>query len=123
VYEGRIYPEHCLSSKSKTYHGDQWVRGELLVLGSGQITHFVDGEEVLEYVLPQMGGGAIDHHDPKLLRPGELLSGGHIALQAESHPIDYRKVELLNLVGCMDQKALNYKSYYVKSDTAACRYQ
>jgi len=122
VYEGRIYPEHCLSSKSRTYHGDQWVTGELLVLGSGQITHYVDGEEVLEYALPQIGGGAIDHFDPKVFRAGELLDSGYIALQAESHPIDYRKVEILNLVGCMDSKATNYKSYYVKSDPATCRY-
>jgi hypothetical protein len=122
VYEGRIYPEHCLSSKSKTYHGDQWVQGELLVLGSGQITHYVNGEEVLEYALPQIGGGQIDHYDQKLFQPGKLLDSGYIALQAESHPIDYRKVELLNLEGCMDKKALNYKSYFVKSNPNTCRY-
>jgi hypothetical protein len=122
VYEGRIYPEHCLSSKSKTYHGDQWVQGELLVLGSGQITHYVNGEEVLEYALPQIGGGQIDHYDQKLFQPGKLLDNGYIALQAESHPIDYRKVELLNLEGCMDKKALNYKSYFVRSNPNTCRY-
>lgn len=122
VYEGRIYPEHCLSSKSKTYHGDQWVRTEMLVLGAGQITHYVDGEEVLEYALPQIGGGAVDNFDTKLFRPGELIEGGYIALQSESHPIEFRKVELLNLVGCMDNKAANYKRYYVKSDPASCRY-
>src|SRR5690606_5339306 len=69
VYEGQIYPGHCLNSTSKTYHGDQWVRVELLVLGAAQITHYVDGEEVLEYALPQIGGGAIDNYDPKLFRP------------------------------------------------------
>lgn len=122
VYEGRIYPEHCLSSKSKTYHGDQWVRGEMLVLGAGQITHYVDGEEVLEYALPQIGGGAVDNFDPKVFRAGQLLESGYIALQSESHPIEFRKVELLNLVGCMDSKATNYKRYYVKSDPSACRY-
>jgi hypothetical protein len=31
-------------------------------------------------------------------------------------------VELLNLVGCMDQKARNYKSYFEKDDRASCRY-
>jgi hypothetical protein len=31
-------------------------------------------------------------------------------------------VELLNLVGCTDRKAKNYKSYYERSDPAACRY-
>lgn len=123
VYEGSIYPDHCLNSKSKTYHGDQWVTGELRVLGSGQITHFVDGEEVLEYALPQMGGGAVDHFDPKQFRAGELMDGGYLALQSESHPIEFRKVELLNLEGCMDSEASNYKRYYVKSNAAACRFE
>ncbi len=123
VLDGRLYPDHCLNSKSKTYHGDQWVRGELLVLGSGQVTHYVDGEEVLEYALPQMGGGAVDNFDPKQFRAGELMDGGYIALQSESHPIEFRKVELLNLEGCMDDKASNYKRYYVKSNPKACRYE
>ena len=51
------------------------------------------------------------------------LSSGYIALQAESHPIRFRKVELLNLEGCMDKTALNYKSYYVKADNSKCRYK
>lgn len=122
VFDGSIYPEHCLSSTSKTYPGDQWVTVELLVLGAGQITHFVEGEEVLEYALPQIGGAQIDHYDPKLFVAGKLLDRGYIALQAESHPIDYRKVELLNLEGCMDKTAANYKSYYVKSAPDTCRY-
>ena len=46
---------------------------------------------------------------------GQLIEGGYISLQSESHPIDFRKVELLNLAGCMDKGASNYKSYYVKS--------
>jgi hypothetical protein len=121
VFEGRIYPEHCLSSNSQTYHGDRWVRGEMLVLGAGPITHYVDGEKVLEYAVPQIGGGQIDNVDPKLMRAGELLESGYIALQAESHPLEFRKVELLNLVGCMDRKASNYKSYYVKSDPKSCK--
>ncbi len=123
VFDGRIHPDHCLNSTSKTYHGDQWVRAELLVLGSAQITHYVDGEEVLEYALPQMGGGAVDNFAPVQFRSGELMDGGYIALQSESHPVEFRKVELLNLEGCMDSTAVNYKRYYVKSNPAACRYE
>jgi hypothetical protein len=33
-----------------------------------------------------------------------------------------RKVELLNLAGCMDPKASNYKSYYRHAVPSACRY-
>lgn len=123
VYEGRIYPEHCLTSTSQTHDGNQWVRVELLVLGGAQITHYVDGQKVLEYALPQIGGGAVDNFDSKQFRAGELLESGYIALQSESHPIDFRKVELLNLVGCMDPQATNYRRYFVKSDPASCRYE
>ncbi len=52
-----------------------------------------------------------------------MLTGGSISLQAESHPVEFRKVELLNLVGCRDRKARNYKSYFEKDDPASCRYK
>jgi hypothetical protein len=122
VYRGSIYPEHCLSSASKTFDGDQWVRAEMLVLGSGQITHFVNGEEVLEYALPQFGGGGVSASDPTAKLDGKLIEGGYISLQSESHPIDIRKVELLDLAGCMDRSASNYKRYYVKSISESCVY-
>jgi hypothetical protein len=122
VYEGSIYPEHCLNSTSKTFDGDQWVRAEVLVLGSGQITHVVNGEEVLEYALPQFGGGAVADFNPADKPDGKLIEGGYISLQSESHPIEFRKVELLNLAGCMDRSARNYKRYYVKSMPESCVY-
>ena len=122
IFNGSMYPEHCLSSESKTYDGDQWVRAEFLVLGAGQVTHYVNGEKVLEYALPQFGGGAVSNFDPAALPAGKLIEGGYIALQSESHPIDFRRVALLNLAGCMDPKAANYRDYYVKSDPAACQY-
>ena len=37
-------------------------------------------------------------------------------MQSESHLVHFRKVELLNLIGCIDPKAKNYKSYCVKSE-------
>ena len=58
-----------------------------------------------------------------IAKEGALLSEGYIALQAESHPIDFKNIELLNLCGCTDPKALNYKSYYVKNDPASCQYK
>jgi hypothetical protein len=121
VYEGELYPEHCLKSASKTYDGDQWVKLELVVIGGAHITHIVNGEKVLEYSLPQIGGGVVANSDPKVKLDGELLSGGYIALQSESHPLDVRKIELLNLEGCMDSKAKNYRKYFVHSDPQSCR--
>lgn len=122
VRDGRLFTTHCLNSRSKTYHGDQWVRAEIMVLGDSTIRHIVDGETVLTYEMPQIGGGAVSHFDPRVKEDGKLLSEGYIALQSESHPIEFRKVELLNLAGCMEPKAKNYKSYYVKAENSTCQY-
>jgi hypothetical protein len=121
VYGGSIYPEHCLRSFSKTYDGDQWVRAEILVLGDGLVIHSVNGEKVLEYSMVQIGGGVVSNHDPAVKKDGQPLASGYLALQSESHPIDFRRVELLNLVGCMDKKSAKYRSYYVRHDPNACR--
>jgi len=111
----------CVNSTSKTYDGDQWVRVEVEVLGGERIRHVVDGQTVLEYSKPQIGGGNVNAADPAVKVDGTPLTGGFIAVQAETAPIDFRKLELLNLEGCMDPKASNYKSYFVKSNPAACR--
>jgi len=120
VMDGQLYTPHCYQLKAKTYHGDGWVRVVAEVLGSERITHYVEGVPVITYTNPQIGG------DTKIAelaqRAGELLSEGYIALQAESHPTEFRKVELLNLVGCMDRKARNFKSYIVKADNSKCIY-
>jgi hypothetical protein len=121
--DGKLVTQHCVNSTSKTYRGDQWVRVEVQVLGDRSITHTVDGEPVLSYQRPQVGGGNVSNADPAVMTEGTLLRDGYIALQSESHPIEFRKVELLDLVGCTDRKASNYKSYYVESDDARCRYR
>jgi hypothetical protein len=117
----KLFTTHCVNSTSKTYDGDQWVRVEVEVLGSERIKHLIDGQTVLSYEKPQIGGGNVSNHDQSVKKDGMLLEEGYISLQSESHPIEFRKVELLNLVGCMDPKALNYKSYYVKADNSKCR--
>ncbi len=122
VMEGKLVTRHCIQSSSRTYHGDQWVRAEVLVLGSSVIRHILEGEVVLEYEMPQMGGRNVEGHDPAYKRDGKLLESGYISLQSESHPVEFRKVELLNLAGCMDPKASNYRTYFVKSDDEACQY-
>lgn len=122
-YQDKLDKRHCINSTSQTYNGDQWVRAEVLVLGDSLIQHFVNGEKVLEYTKPQTGGGNVSGHDASLMVEGKLLAEGYISLQSESHPVDFRKVELLNLCGCTDPKASNYKSYYVKSDNKTCEYK
>lgn len=97
VYNGEIYPGHCLNSTSETYDGDQWVTAELIVMGDSLVTHIINGDTVLQYSQPQMGGGVVQGYDSTIWEPGKLLSAGYIALQSEGQPIDFRKVELKNL--------------------------
>jgi hypothetical protein len=122
VMNGALRAEHCISSTSKTYDGDQWVRVEVVVHGGELIRHIVEDETVLEYSKPQIGGGNVSPVDPKVKIDGTPLTGGYISIQAETAPIDFRKIELLDLEGCMDAKASNYKRYFVKSNAARCRF-
>ncbi len=97
VKDGKLFLPHCTSSTSETYPGEQWVTVVAEMHGAGDVKHYIDGKVVLEYTQPQL-----DDRDPhaKMLsekQGGLLLQGGTISLQSESHPIDFRKVELLVL--------------------------
>lgn len=84
VINGELVTRHVIDSCSRTYHGDQWVRVEVEVIGQEKIRHFIEGEQVLEYDKPQLDNGT-------------PLGEGYISLQAESHSIEFRKIELLPL--------------------------
>ncbi len=118
---GTMVKGHCLNSKSETYRGDVWVRVEVEVHGGERVTHKVDGKTVLEYEKPTIGGGEVNAFDPAVKVDGTLLTDGYIAIQAESHPTEFRKIEVLNLSGCMDPKSKAYKPSYTHNDPAACR--
>jgi hypothetical protein len=93
---GKLITEHCTDSKSKTYHGDRWVTVEVEAHGNGVIKHIVDGQTVLEYEKPQLDDRDADAR--RLIKDGDkMLYGGTISLQSESHPIEFRKVEILPL--------------------------
>lgn len=96
VMKDKLMTQHCIQSNSKTYHGDQWVTMEVEVHGNSTIKHIVNGEVVLEYEQPQFDES--DSDAKKLIKNGDkMLSEGYISLQAESHPIEFRKVEILPL--------------------------
>ena len=96
-YKGELFTPHCLDSRSKTYAGDQWVTAEFLVLGDSVIKHIIDNEVVLEYTRPQIGGGNVSNYDPKVKTDGKALKSGYISLQSESHPIEFKAVQLFDL--------------------------
>ena len=97
VYKGRVDPRHCINSSSKTYDGDQWIHAELIVRGDSLVTHIINGENVLEYTNPQMGGGVANRYNPALKIDGQRLKSGFIALQSEGQEIDFKNIELLDM--------------------------
>jgi hypothetical protein len=97
VMNGKLHTEHCTNSASDTYHGGRWVTVEIEVHGSQLMRHKIAGRTVLQYSQPQL-----DPDDPdarRLLDAGadKMLTGGTISLQSESHPVEFRKVELREL--------------------------
>lgn len=94
---GKLFTPHCVDSKSKTYHGSQWVRAGALVLGDSVVHHIVEGDTVISYQKPQVGGGNVIHTLPGVKQDGQLLREGFISLQSESHPVQFRKVALFDL--------------------------
>jgi hypothetical protein len=95
VMNGLLITQHCNESTSKTYHGDVWVTAEFVVLGDKVIHHILEGDTVLTYNYPQVGGNSIPEGYP--VAEGTLIKEGYICLQAESHPVEFRKVEILEI--------------------------
>ena len=94
VYKDKLYTPHTLNSSSKTFHGDEWVTAEAEVNGGGAIKHYVNGELVLEYEKPQYDPK--DGDAKKLIKDEKnlIIEEGWISLQSESHPVEFRKVEI-----------------------------
>jgi hypothetical protein len=89
--------DHCISAAAPTFHGEEWVTMDLFVRGGGSIVHVVAGDTVLAYARPIVGGGTIEEFGTPAADQGRLLTEGYIALQSESHPIQFRKVLLKRL--------------------------
>ena len=67
---------------------------ETEVHGNGVMRHKINGEVVLEYSEPQLDDREAIARDLAKTNGGLSLKQGTISLQSESHPVDFRKVEL-----------------------------
>lgn len=99
VMEEELVTAHCISSNSKTYDGDQWVQAEFLVMNDSIIKHMINGATVLTYSKPQIGNGGIEGIEQSKwdIPYGTPVKSGYISLQSESHPVEFRKIEILEL--------------------------
>ena len=133
TYNGKTFLGHIQNSNSKTYLKNEWINAEAEVYGDSLIRHIINGDTVLTYTNAMIGEGFVSKTSSWtwagitdsliwINKANTPLKEGHIALQAESQPIDFRKIEILDLVGCTDPKAKNYKTYYIRSDNSQCKY-
>lgn len=97
VMNGELITNHCITSNSKTFYGDQWVNLEVVVIRDSIITHKINGETVLTYSKPQIGGNLEEYSSEWQAKSGQMLKSGYISLQSESHPVEFRNIELLEL--------------------------
>ena len=97
VMDNELFTPHCINSKSKTYNGDQWVNLEIEVRNDSIIKHFINGENVLTYTKPQIGGSVDYNEDYWKSKAGTPLKKGYISLQSESHPVEFKNIEILEL--------------------------
>jgi len=117
---GEMVKAHCTNSTSRIYGNDEWVSVEVEVLGSERVRHIIDGRTVLQYERPSIGGGVANGFDPAIKKDGTLLEAGYIGLQAESQPVEFRNVRLLDLSGCMKPESPAYRPWIVHRDDARC---
>ncbi len=93
VMNDKLFTPHCTNSRSPTFHGDEWTTVEIEVRGGEIIRHKVDGITVLEYTSPQLDRN--DKDAQRLIKDDQvMLSEGYISIQAESHPTDFRRIEI-----------------------------
>ncbi len=83
---------HCIPAEAPTFHGDEWVE-MLIEVRRDVIRHIVNGEVVLTYTSPRLNPSDDTARSIIEARGGEAaLTGGTISLQAESHPIEFRRI-------------------------------
>ena len=97
VINNELYTSHCINSSSKTYNGDQWVNVEVEVRNDSIIKHYINGEKVLTYSKPQIDGSVDYNTELWESKAGTPLKAGYISLQSESHPVEFKNIEILEL--------------------------
>jgi hypothetical protein len=92
--DGELTEIHCISSTSPTIHGEEWVTLDLVVRGSASVVHVMNGDTVMAYTDLVIGGATVEDFGEPATGEGRPLTGGYVALQSESHPIQFRQILL-----------------------------
>ncbi len=92
-----LHTAHCTNSSSDTYRGDQWVSVMVEVYADSLIRHIVEADTVMTYFRPQVGGGAVSPVSEDFPADGTPMNRGWLSLQSESHPAEFKGMEILKL--------------------------
>jgi hypothetical protein len=122
---GSVNTNHCVSASNNTRPSPgQWAWVSASVMGDSIIRHYVGksptGTPTFTYYRPVYWVGSVGNPPPNTPANGTPLKSGYIAIQAETHPYKFRKIELLDLEGCMDNSSPAFRTYFVKSNPALC---
>lgn len=96
VMGGKLITQHVNNSNSPTFRGDQWVRAEVRIHPSGEVEHLINDVVVLKYSGIQYDPNDADAK-PLIKGSDLMIKKGWIALQSESHPVEFRKIEIRKL--------------------------
>jgi hypothetical protein len=93
--DGGVLRDKCSKLSDVTIPGDEWVMILAEVQGGTRIRQIVNGILVVEYT-----NLTLDENDPDarlLVNSGgdKALTSGYISIQANSHPIEFRRIEIL----------------------------
>jgi hypothetical protein len=121
---GTTSSTHCIPSRQGLARAatGAWQKVSALILGDSIHTYYAGPngtDSAITYYKPVYLSGGIA--SPSTLPANNTrLTGGYITIQGESAPYRFRRIDVLNLEGCMTPSDVNYKTYFVKHDTAAC---
>jgi len=99
-----------------------WVRVEVEVLGDSEIKHMVEGQTVISYQKPQIGGGNVTNFDPEVKKDGMLLKEAISPCRAKAIRSSSARWNYSTLSVAPIRRPQIFKTYYVKSDNSQCRY-
>lgn len=94
VIAGDLTTQHCINSETSAFAAGIWVEFEIHVEGGALIELAIAGQSAFVLTAPEF-----DPDDPDVERLGLAgdVTRGYFALQAESHPVAFRNVELMRL--------------------------
>jgi hypothetical protein len=100
VMDGKLVTTHCINSTTPSGPNDVWTQFEIEVTPAGLVTQKINGVATIAYSQVQLDpAGGMANSKPLVEAAGGkvMLDGGYISLQSEGNPIEFRKIEIMEL--------------------------